>query len=149
MTSLPPPVPIPYSPPPGPTDSDISTLNMLGIFYYVFAGLLGAAGCIPLIYVIFGVIFGVAGAASSDSGGAAAAAGVGGFFVCFGLFCSVMIWIFAGLYFLAGRGLRNQRSLTVCYVAAGLACLNIPLGTVLGVFTFVTLGKPGVKGLFR
>jgi hypothetical protein len=68
--------------------------------------------------------------------------GVGG---CIGLFC--IIW--AVLCLLTGISLNAQRRRTLCMVTAGLMCLNIPLGTILGVFTFVVLSRPSVKALFE
>jgi hypothetical protein len=51
--------------------------------------------------------------------------------------------------FLAGRNLAQQRRYTFCLVIAGLLCIFIPFGTVLGVFTIVVLVRPSVKALFE
>jgi len=34
-------------------------------------------------------------------------------------------------------------------VIAGLSCLNMPLGTVLGIFTLIVLSRESVKVLFK
>ena len=36
----------------------------------------------------------------------------------------------------------------VCMIVAGLSCMMMPFGTVLGVFTLLVLLKPQVKALF-
>jgi hypothetical protein len=55
---------------------------------------------------------------------------------------------FATLQFLAARALRLRRSRALCMVTAGLSCVFVPYGTALGVFTFMVLGRPGVRALF-
>jgi len=53
------------------------------------------------------------------------------------------------LNFLAARNLRRHRARTFCMVVAGLNCLQMPLGTVLGVFTLVTLAGDSARRLFE
>ena len=36
----------------------------------------------------------------------------------------------------------------ICIVMAALACLSMPFGTVLGVFTIIVLARPSVQALF-
>ena len=48
------------------------------------------------------------------------------------------------LQFLAGRFIALRRHRMFCLVIAGLICLWVPLGTALGVYTFVILTRPGV-----
>jgi len=59
----------------------------------------------------------------------------------------------AGLAFvvclvLAGRNLTRRRHYTFCLVAAALACMFMPFGTILGTFTIVVLQKDSVRQLF-
>jgi hypothetical protein len=49
---------------------------------------------------------------------------------------------------LAGRNLRALRGRTTCIVASVLACLSMPLGTILGAFSLVVLFRPSVERLF-
>ena len=49
---------------------------------------------------------------------------------------------------LAGRRLAALRSHTFCLVVAGIECFFMPFGTILGVFTILTLLKPEAKRLF-
>lgn len=53
-----------------------------------------------------------------------------------------------GLIF-AGFKLRHQTNYQLCFVIACAACLFVPLGTALGVFTLIVLSRPSVKSLFN
>jgi hypothetical protein len=71
-----------------------------------------------------------------------------------GIFVGVASMIIAGgvtlstLIMVAGRRLGARRKHTYCLVIAGIECLFIPFGTVLGIFTILTLVKPEAKLLF-
>ena len=49
---------------------------------------------------------------------------------------------------IAGRRLARNRNYAYCLVVAGVECIFMPFGTVLGVFTIVVLMRPTVKQLF-
>ncbi|HTX20445.1 MAG TPA: hypothetical protein VMD27_01090 [Candidatus Aquilonibacter sp.] len=66
---------------------------------------------------------------------------MGGLFMALG-------WAFAGLVFVAGRFLARRKHHTFCLVVAGVACLFMPFGTVLGVFSIIVLIREPVKQLF-
>jgi hypothetical protein len=55
----------------------------------------------------------------------------------------------ATLEILTGVFLTRHRNRLFCLIMAGITCLSVPLGTILGVFTFVVLLRPGVTELFR
>jgi len=59
----------------------------------------------------------------------------------------VMIPMFV-LHLLAGAGLRNRTRYVLILVMSGLACLSVPLGTGLGIWTIMVLQRPSVKALF-
>ena len=153
MSDLPPPTLPPTQPyaSPNPYDQDTSHLNTLSIFYFILAGLQALGTCLGLGYVVLGVMLGLVGVAGSghDNGGAAAGVGLGGMFACLGIFVMLVIGTFAYLNFLTGKSLRQRKRKTLCQVMAAIACLNVPLGTVLGVFTFVVLSRPSVKASFE
>jgi hypothetical protein len=58
-----------------------------------------------------------------------------------------MLFIFLNL--LSGFCLWRRRDRRASLIVAGLNCLQIPFGTVLGVFTFIVLRRPAVKDLYR
>ncbi len=63
----------------------------------------------------------------------------------------VAIWLVAAvvLNILSGIYLRARKHRTFSLVVAGMNCLQFPLGTVLGVFTFVVLDRQSVKELYE
>ncbi len=44
--------------------------------------------------------------------------------------------------------IKHRRSRTFCMVVAGISCLEVPYGTVLGVLSFIVLGRDSVSHLF-
>lgn len=71
--------------------------------------------------------------------------------VFFGIFGRVFFLTAASLAiarFMAAARIRRRRSRTFCLVVAGISCLGIPYGTVLGVCAFMVLGRDSVVGLF-
>jgi hypothetical protein len=50
--------------------------------------------------------------------------------------------------FFAGRYIKQRKSRTFCIVVAALGCLEFPYGMVLGVFTFIVLGRQSVAKQF-
>ena len=61
------------------------------------------------------------------------------------------IWFLASgvLNFIAALGLRARKWRTFSLVVAGINCLHMPLGTVLGVFTLVVLLRDSVRELYE
>ena len=130
-----------------PPSQDEEPLRLLSIFHYVFGGLVALGATIPIIHVIIGVVIAVS--ASFDSGHG------GGPPVWFGLLMAIIGgalvlggWIVAGLMLYAGRCLGRRQRYMLCLVAAGISCVVVPIGTVLGVFTIIVLNRPSVKTLF-
>jgi len=66
----------------------------------------------------------------------------------FGVALIVGMSALAILHFVAARSLRRKKNPVVIYISAAIACLSVPLGTTLGIFTFIVMTRPGVKALF-
>ena len=152
MTTTPPPLPIVY-------DRDADHLKVLSIIFYVFAALQAVAACFMLLYIAFGVCVAIFGAAAGTAAGHAAHdpsagmvalpfAGMGIFFVCIGSFLLLLFATFAFLNFKCGQSLARRKHITLCYVMAALCCISFPIGTLLGVFTFIVLSRPTVQQSF-
>ncbi len=73
----------------------------------------------------------------------------GWFFVVAGTFALLAAEVTAALTLYAGRCLAKREKKSWIQVAAALNCLSIPIGTVLGVFTFIVLSRPTVALLFN
>ena len=67
------------------------------------------------------------------------------FYLVLGLWClaSVVLNIMSGLF------LRARKHRTFSFVVAGINCLHIPLGTILGVFTIIVLTRESVRELYE
>lgn len=66
------------------------------------------------------------------------------FYVVFG----VILLLGLVLNLLVAISLRQRRRWMLCAVVSGLNCLQIPIGTALGVFTLVTLNRDEVRRSF-
>ncbi len=121
-------------------------LRLLSIFHYVGAAMAGLFGCFPLLHLALGVMM-LAGV--FDGGGDAPPRLLGLFFVIVALVFIATAWGLAILLIMNGRFLARRRHHTFCLVVAALACLFVPPGTVLGVFTIVVLMRPSVQQMFR
>ena len=73
---------------------------------------------------------------------------VGWIFIGMGSVVILMGLTIATLMALTGRWLSARKHKTFCFVIACIECVNMPLGTILGVFTLVVLQKPSVTVLF-
>ena len=128
-------------------NQDEEHLRLLSIFHYVCAGLAALFACFPIFHLIFGLVL-LFRPESFGTGSQQPPAFFGLFFV---LFASVFIlfgWAFAATVAYAGRCLSQRKNYTFCLVMGGVACLFMPFGTVLGVFTIIVLTRPSVKALF-
>lgn len=129
-------------------NQDAEHLRILSICHYVLAGL-----CVfPLLYGIFymfmGVFFGVMIANAPQGRNEPPAALFGGIFVFIGLIISVVSLVFGILLYKSGRNLSKFQNHTFCFVIACIACVFMPFGTILGIFTIIVLMRESVKALF-
>lgn len=69
-------------------------------------------------------------------------------FILFGFVFFLAAITLAGLKLWTARCIKQRRSRMLCMVVAGVCCLGIPYGTVLGVCTFLVLGRQGVVSRF-
>jgi hypothetical protein len=126
---------------------DEEHLRLLSIFHYVVGGLAGLFALFPVIHLVFGLIL-IFSPETFNEHGPPPPAFMGWFFVIFaGTFIGFGL-IFAGLIILSGRFLAKHNHHTFCLVMAGVECIFMPFGTVLGVFTLVVLMRETAKQLF-
>ncbi len=121
-------------------------LNLLSIFHYVVAGLAALFSMIPVIHLVIGISF-LSGALPSD--GEPAARVIGLIFVIIAACVILGGLTIAGLIAWAGVNLGRRTRYTFCLVMAGVECLFMPFGTVLGILTIITLTKEPVKEMFE
>lgn len=137
---------------------DAEHIKLLVIFHYVMAGLAVIGACFASLYVVMGVIFGQTLPAAAVSGGAGGGMSpadaeifrmMGWIWVVFGGLAALFALGLAACLFLCGRYLSARQYPTFIFVIACIQCLNMPLGTALGVFTILVLQRPSVKALFE
>jgi len=127
-------------------NQDLEHLKILGICFYVKAGLLALTGLFFSIYIIFGAAFmtmDIPHKANEPN-----PAMFGGLFIVFGLAFVAFFGLLAFLAFWTGRSLMRHKNYSFILVIAAISCLSMPLGTILGIFTFVVLMRDSVKALF-
>ncbi len=144
----------PYQPPqmpPGQTPiQDLEHLKLLSIFHYVVAAMTALFSCFWLIYVVFGFVFLLMPTTGPPGQGPPPAeAKIIGLVIII-IFGAIVLfgWAAAVCVFLAGRFLAAQTHYIFCMIVAGVECLFMPFGTVLGIFTIIVLVRPTVKTLF-
>jgi hypothetical protein len=125
---------------------DEEHLKLLGIFHFVVGGLTALFACIPLIHVGLGVAM-LSGALGGGKGPPPPPL-LGWLFLVIGATFVLSGWALAIAILIAGRKLRRRQSRLYCLVVAGLECMFMPFGTVLGVFTLIVLTRELAKELF-
>lgn len=131
---------------------DEEHLKLLSLGYMISAATSAFFSMFGLMYVMIGM---AVGAAISHSHEFAAHTGqeppafIGWMFAGIGLVVFLLMIVLAAVKFRAGSCLKKRKSRTFCMVVAGISCLEFPYGTVLGVFTFIVLGRESVARLFN
>ncbi len=122
---------------------DAETQRLLSLLHYVLGGILAVFCCFPVIHVVIGIAM-VTGNMTQE-GRPAPPAEFGYLFIVVGLVGIVMGLLLSGLALVSGRCLAKRKHLLFSQVVAGVLCLFMPFGTVLGVFTLIHLNKDAVK----
>jgi hypothetical protein len=146
--------PLAYASVAAPRGPDEGHLQALAICHYVFGGMSLLFSCIFIIYIVMGVAV-LSGSLPMNGppGSNGANAGppvnlIGGLFVAIGCVALAIGWTLGGLTVYSGRCIAKRRRRTFSMVIAGICCISIPLGTVLGIFTLIVLQRESVRGLY-
>lgn len=129
------------------TAEDLRQLDLLSIFHYVVGAILGLFSCMPLMHVAMGLAM-ISGSFFGEESAGHPPAFMGWMFLIMGLCFVLGGWICAVCILIAGRKLKLRQSRTFCLVVAGVECMFMPFGTVLGVFTLIHLSKESVRAVF-
>lgn len=127
---------------------DTRQLELLAVFHYVFGGMLALFSCIPFLHVLMGLAIATGTFFECEDGSSEPDAMFGWIFVIMGSFFIITGWIISICILIAGRKLQRRKNRIFCMAVAGIECMFMPFGTVLGVFTLVALNKDSVKELF-
>ncbi|HEV2319384.1 MAG TPA: hypothetical protein VGV18_06520 [Verrucomicrobiae bacterium] len=145
MNNIPPLAPLPRD----QRAIDEDHLNLLSIFHFVGAG-----------FAVLGMLFLMAHFAAmhfiftnqalwQDQKQAPPPAAFFGILIFFYLLGGLWLMVSAILNLLSGIFLRACRYRTFSFVVAGINCVHIPFGTILGVFTIVVLARQSVHELYE
>ena len=127
---------------------DEDHLRLLTIFHYVLAGVTALFSMFPIMHIVMGLAV-LSGDFGGPTNGEDFPKAFGWMFVIMGAMAIFFGLSLAVVIALAGRSLQLRRWRVFCLVAAGLMCMMMPLGTVLGVFTIIVLMRDSVKALFE
>jgi hypothetical protein len=127
---------------------DAGHLKTLSICHYIWGALTAVLSCMFLVHVGIGIAV-VNGRMSSGAPPAnQPPAWFGWIFIVMGSFALLLGWAIAAGAIYSGYCMRTRRHWFFSNIIAGIACLWVPLGTVLGVFTIVILQRESVKALY-
>jgi hypothetical protein len=127
-------------------------LKIISIFHYVIGGMAALFACFPIFHFLVGLgmlVFSLVGFGEQGGLPFLPMAFVGAFFTLIAGSVMLLGWAFAVCVILAGRFLALRKRYMFCLVMAGIACMFMPFGTVLGVLTIITLVQPVVRGWFE
>ncbi len=135
---------------------DRQHLSVLSLLHYVHGGLLLLGSLAPMFFMGIGIFFLVAppvvpSPRPNQPPGpdpAAMFAMIGGMYTAMGVLGVLYCWLLAAASIAAGRWLGRYRGWKSCNVVGGITCFDIPIGTVLGIFTILVLQRPTVKAMF-
>jgi ABC-type Fe3+ transport system permease subunit len=126
-----------------------SHLRLLEIFHYVVGGIAALFAMFPMIHLVIGLMMVFSPESLKGKGDEVPPQAIGWFFVVFAAVFIALGLAFACCVIAAGRSIRKRRRYLFCLVMAGVECMFMPFGTVLGVFTIIVLVKEDVKRLFE
>lgn len=132
------PPPLAYMTPIEATKND-SHIKTLAICHYVWGALAIVGSSCFIIYIVIGVMAITGAMASSPPSPNDLDGEVGWFFVLLGSLAVLLGWSIGILNIVSGVSMMKRRRRTLSLILAGFNCLSVPLGTTLGVFTFVVL----------
>ena len=130
--------------------ADQQHLRLLSIFHYVYGGFAFLGICFVVGH-FFLMRFVMTNAASTGMKPAEAAQieQMFGFFIAFYILIGIFCLLLGIGNILSGSFLGKRRHRIFIMVVSGFNCLNVPLGTILGIFTFIVLLRPSVTMEFE
>jgi hypothetical protein len=127
---------------------DAEHLRLLAIFHFVAGGIFAFFGCFPVIYIFLGIMM-VSGKMNfAQNTPNPPPPQMGYIFITIGAVIIALAWGLAISLFISGRYLQQRRGYIFSMIVAAISCLQVPFGTILGVFTIIVLARQSVKALY-
>ena len=125
---------------------DADHLKLLAVFHYVLAGF----AVVGLLFLfLHWAMFNAFASIPMKDGQSGPPPEFFSIFIWFYLFFGTVIVASGAANLISGRCIQQRRGRIFSLVVAGMNCLCFPLGTVLGVFTFVLLLRDSVTQIYE
>jgi hypothetical protein len=124
-------------------------LRLLSVFHYILGALEVCFCFMGLLYVFMGLSLVFSPASWTSNGGEMPPPIMGWIFAAIGGLWVLGALIFGILTIVSGRYISQRRNKTFSIVIGAINCLFMPLGTILGIFTIITLSKKEVVDLYE
>jgi len=128
---------------------DENHLRLLSIFHYIVGAISCFFACMPLIHMTIGLLFIFAPDKFQGSKGPGPPEFFGWLFFTVGLIAFLIGQSAAICIIISGRFLAKRTKYYFSFIMACIECVFTPLGTILGVFTIITLSRDSVKALYE
>ena len=131
---------------------DEEHLKLLSLGYMISAATTAFFSLFGLMYMMIGIFMSaiISHQKEADtSTGQASPAFVGWLFAAIGLGIFLFMAVLAAAKLRTAICIKRRRSRTFCLIVAGISCLEVPYGTVLGALSFIVLGRDSVTHLFH
>jgi hypothetical protein len=126
-------------------NNDLEHLRLLSKGYYIYGILSAVFYLIPIIFVFVGIGI-VNGKIRSEE---TEVIEMGSKLIIIGTIVFLYGQIASIATILVGKFIKNRTRHTFCLVVAGFNCMFFPIGTGLGIFTFIVLLRDSVKEVFK
>jgi hypothetical protein len=141
--------PPPMLPTPGAQKRDGDHLTILSIFHFVVAGLAVFGIAFLVFHFLMMSAFMSPEFWKSQKGGQPPPAGLMPILAIVYVFVGMLMVLGGVLNLLSALFLRRRRHRLFSMVVGGLNCLNMPLGTLLGIFTILVLSRDSVRRMYE
>lgn len=130
------------------TNSQSQNLDLISIFHTVAAAIIYLKGAMAFVMMGVGMIA-VTAVLHEKGPQLEALVPLGLIFFALPMAFLTTSWAVATAVLIAGRRIAKRTHLTYCQIVAGLACLSVPFGTILGICTLILLTRDDVKAQFQ
>jgi hypothetical protein len=130
-------------------NQDEAHLNSLSIAHYVVGAFMVLFSCMPLLHVAVGLSFIFGSGEMLSEAGETPPPFFGWMFFLIGLFFFIFAQAISISVIVSGRFLRKRKNYLFSFVLACVACLFVPFGTILGIFTIIVLSRDSVKAIYE